>query len=173
VKVFVLTEGGDKKGFGHITRCISFCHAFRERKIAPTLIVNGNNKIKRLLERNNFYLFNWLNEKEKLFKLIKGADSVIVDSYLAGPEFYRRISESVKLPVYLDDYKRIGYPSGVVVNGSIYAKALRYPKNKKVIYLLGSKNIPLRKEFWQVAEKKISRKVKNVLITFGAMQGIA
>ena len=170
MKVFILTEGGGKKGFGHITRCISLYQAFRERKIASTLIVNGDNKIRSLLKGNKFYFFNWLTEKERLFKLVKGADSVVVDSYLARPEFYKRISELVKLPVYLDDYKKIGYPSGVVVNGSVYAKALRYPKNKKVIYLLGSKFIPLRKEFWQVAGKKINREIKNVLVTFGGME---
>ena len=38
-KVFILTEGGENKGFGHITRCTSLYQAFEEKGIIPEFIV--------------------------------------------------------------------------------------------------------------------------------------
>jgi len=64
----------------------------------------------------------------------------------------------VKLAVYIDDNKRLDYPKGVVVNGSIHAKELNYSKKNGVKYLLGPKYIPLRKDFWEVPEKEIKEK---------------
>ena len=69
----------------------------------------------------------------------------------------------------IDDYNRIDYPKGIVVNPSICGDKLDYLRKSDTIYLLGKDYIILRKEFWNVPEKKISKKIKNVLITFGGM----
>jgi spore coat polysaccharide biosynthesis predicted glycosyltransferase SpsG len=44
---------------------------------------------------------------------------------------------------------------------------LNYPQKDKQIYLLGTKYIPLRKEFWDVPEKEIKKELKSIMITFG------
>ena len=62
--------------------------------------------------------------------------------------------------VYIDDNKRLDYPKGIVVNGSIYAEELNYPHKNGPTYLLGIKYAPLRKEFWEVPEKKIKKRLK-------------
>ena len=73
----------------------------------------------------------------------------------------------MKIPVYIDDSKRLNYPKGIVVNSSIYAEELSYPQNDGITYLLGAKYTPLRKEFWEVSKKKIKKEVKSVMVTFG------
>ena len=120
-----------------------------------------------MLSDKNHKIFNWIEQKEYLFDYIKNADIVIIDSYLANKDFFNRISDIVNVPVYLDDNKRINYPKGIVVNGAIYAKELDYPPNNGITYLLGTKYTPLRKEFWDVPEKKIKKKVESVMVTFG------
>ena len=167
MKAFIITEGGRNIGFGHITRCISLYQAFEIRELLPELIVNGDDSVKSLLKDKNYQIFNWLEEKERLFKLVKNADIAIVDSYLADISFYEKLSGSVKLTLYMDDADRLDYPRGVVVNGSIYAEGLDYVKKKGVTYLLGTKYTPLRKEFWDVQEKKIKETIESVMITFG------
>lgn len=167
MKVFIITEGSKNTGFGHITRCLSLYQAFKEGGILPELIINGDNNIEYLLKGVNYQIFNWLDEKSKLFEMVKDADVAIIDSYLADISVYNTLSELVKLSVYIDDNKRLSYPKGIVVNGSIYAEELNYPHTNGVAYLLGTKYTPLRKEFWEVPEKKIKEKIEGIMITFG------
>ena len=167
--VYILTEGSKKVGFGHITRCISLYQAFEERKIIPKLLVNGDSNVRIFLKGLNYQIFDWLKEKNETYKLLEKTDIVIIDSYLADLNFYKKISKIVKTPVYIDDNKRLDYPSGIVVNGAIYAEELNYPQEEGITYLLGNKFLPLRKEFWYVPKKVINEKIKNILITFGGI----
>ncbi len=163
----IVTEGGSSIGSGHITRCLSLYQAFEERGITPKFIINGDETIKDLVKNTNYNIFNWLNNESEILKKVKNADIVIIDSYLAPIEFYEKVSKIVKLPVYLDDNKRLDYPKGIIVNGNIHAEDLNYPEKEGVKYLLGIKYTPLRKEFWEVPEKKIREKVESIMITFG------
>ena len=167
MKVFIITEGGKNIGFGHVTRCLSLYQAFEERGIKPKFIVNGNNDIEYLLRKVNYQIFNWLDERNKLFTILKDADIIIIDSYLADISLYNILSNLVKLTVYIDDNKRLDYPKGIVLNGNIHAETLNYPKKDGITYLLGTKYTPLRKEFWEIPEKNIKEKIETIMVTFG------
>ncbi len=167
MKVTIITEGGKKTGFGHVTRCLSLYQAFEEKGIQPVLIVNGDETVKSQLINLNYEIFNWLDDKEKLFNLVKNTDIAIVDSYLVDISIYKKIAASVKIPVYIDDTIRLDYPRGIVVNGTIYAEKFAYPKKKDITYILGSQYVFLRKEFWDVPEKDIRESIQTVMVTFG------
>jgi len=154
-------------GFGHITRCTSLYEAFASEKIVPFFIVNGDESVHPLLHGKRHEIFDWINDKEKLFKLIKNADIVIIDSYMADYKLYEDISRVVQVPVYIDDNKRLDYPPGVVVNGNIYAKYMDYPVTAGVEYLLGTEYIMLRREFLDVGGKKIGKDLEKIMVTFG------
>jgi spore coat polysaccharide biosynthesis predicted glycosyltransferase SpsG len=113
-------------------------------------------------------------------EIVKNSDVVVIDSYLAPKSLYDNISNILSLkpnPYHLshnpllmiDDYKRINYPKGIVVNPSIYGDKLDYPKNDQVEYFLGKDYIILRKEFWDIPEKRINKDVKDILITLGGI----
>lgn len=167
MNILILTEGGKNIGFGHITRCIALYQAFKEKGITAEIVINGDETVKDLFKDVNYCIFNWLIEKGKTFKMINGADIVILDSYLADSDLYKKLPSIVKIPVYIDDNNRVKYPSGIVVNGNIAAEDLCYSKKNGVIYLLGSKYTPLRKIFWNMPEKKIKKKIRSIMITFG------
>ncbi len=167
MKVFLLTEGGSGLGLGHIMRCIAMNDSFKEFNIEPTLLINGNTSIKDIVKKRKYRFFDWLKQRNKTFDLLRGTDVVIIDSYLADSSFYKSIAKLIPVPVYFDDNKRITYPPGVVINGAAFSNRMGYPENKNIKYLLGLSYVPLRKEFWDVPEKKVSRVVRNVLITFG------
>ncbi len=169
VRPLILTEGGGKKGFGHIARCISLSDAFKEKRILPKLVLNAEDDFKGLLKDKNCQIFDWLKDNDKLFKIAASAEIIVIDSYLADSSFYERISRLVKIPVYIDDTRRLDYPKGIVVNGLIYAEKIKYPKNRKNMYLLGSKFVSLRKEFWDIPERIPNNEIKNILITFGGI----
>lgn len=167
MKIFILTEGNQCAGFGHITRCTSLYQAFEAKGFQPELIVDGDDTIKWLLTDKKYEVFNWRTEHERLFNFIADADILIVDSYLAKYELYWKLSEVVKTPVYIDDNLRIDYPKGIVVNGTVFAEKFNYPDRNGVVYLLGSRYAMLRKEFWDVTEKKLKESSDTVMITLG------
>ncbi len=167
MKVLIVTEGGKNIGFGHITRCVSLCQAFAEKGITAEFVINGDDTVVDLLKNEEYLLFDWIKNKNKLLEIAKGVEIIIVDSYQADISFYNDISKLVKIPVYIDDTKRLDYPKGIVINGSICAEELAYPGKEGTVYLLGHKYISLRKEFWKVSEKYINKNISSVLITFG------
>ncbi|UOD35081.1 UDP-2,4-diacetamido-2,4,6-trideoxy-beta-L-altropyranose hydrolase [Deferribacteraceae bacterium V6Fe1] len=167
MKAFIITEAGKNIGFGHFMRMIAIYQAFETKNIKPKFIINGDESVEEYVKETEYEIFNWIDNQEKLFDMIKDADIAIIDSYLADVTLYEKISKLVKLPVYYDDNNRIEYPSGVVVNGNIHAKDLDYPKRDDITYLLGLEYLPLRKEFWEVPEKKIKDNVESIMITFG------
>jgi len=169
MKALILTEAGKRIGFGHLSRCIGLYQGLKEKKIDTEIIVNADSSVNYLLKGINHKRINWLKNREPIFKKLKGIDIVIIDSYLADLDFYKKVSEIVKIPVYIDDYKRLDYPKGIVISPSIYGDKLNYPKKDGIKYLLGKDYIILRKEFWKVPKKKINKNIKNVLITFGGM----
>jgi UDP-2,4-diacetamido-2,4,6-trideoxy-beta-L-altropyranose hydrolase len=167
MKVLILTEAGKSIGFGHLTRCIGLYQGFKEKGVDVEIVVNADSSVDFLLKGIKYKKFDWLRKMEDIFKSLRKVDIVIIDSYLADLDFYKKVSEIVKIPVYIDDYKRLDYPKGIVINPSIYGDRLNYPKKEGVMYLLGKQYIILRKEFWNVPKKKINKHIKNVLITFG------
>lgn len=167
MKVAILTEGGRDIGFGHITRCSALCQAFKEKGIAPKLIVNAREDIGRIADGIDYSCFDWLKEDAGLNKEAGCSDIIIIDSYLARRPLYAKISEMAGVAVYLDDMNRLEYPKGVVVNGSFYGEDLNYSKRPDVEYLLGVRYAILRKEFWEVPEKEIGKDLKSVMVTFG------
>lgn len=167
MKVLIITEGSSKIGFGHITRCTSLYQSFQEKGSTVHFIVNGDSKIELLLKDMEYKIFNWLEDQEKLFDLLNDYDIVVIDSYLADKDFYDAISQSVPLAAYIDDNKRINYPKGIVINGSILAEKLYYPQTNGVDYWLGSQYIPLRHEFWKVAGKEVNPVIRSIMVTFG------
>lgn len=167
MKVLIITEGSSKIGFGHITRCTALYQSFKEKESTVHFIVNGDSKIELLLKDTEYEIFNWLEYSDKLFDLLNSYDIVVIDSYLAGEDFFNVISESVPLAAYIDDNKRINYPKGIVINGSILAEKLNYPPTNVVDYLLGSQYIPLRHEFWKVTKKEVNPIIQSIMVTFG------
>lgn len=167
MKIIIITEGSSKIGFGHVTRCLSLYHAFKEKGLNVEFIVNGDSSIESLLTHTEHNIFNWLEDSFKLLQSLNSSAIVIIDSYLADEALYRRISESVALSVYIDDNQRINYPRGAVINGSIHAEKLNYPLSDETDYLLGSRYMPLRRPFWSVGEKNIANALQNVMVTFG------
>jgi len=167
MKLAVLTEGGRDRGFGHITRCLSFYEGFKEKGFEATLIVNGDNSVRDLIKGKRHRIFNWLKGRAELFEMIGEADVALVDSYLADRKLYEEVSGMVHCAVYFDDTQRLDYPEGIVINGAIRAEKRRYPKREGVTYLLGIDYTPLRKEFSEVPKREIRKKVNTMMITFG------
>lgn len=167
MKVFIVTEGLQSTGYGHLTRCLALYQAFEEIGIQSTFIALCDDEGKRYLGDINLEAYNWHEKRDKILEQIKGSEITIIDSYLASKKIYSQISECVEIAAYIDDYIRIDYPKGIIINGTINAENLPYKIKPNQRYLLGLDYILLRKEFWDIQNIKRNGKIHDVLITFG------
>lgn len=167
VKIF--TEGGGKVGLGHISRCTALYDEAERQGIPVKLFIlntgfedNKNN----ILKSRKCSFVNW-QDSEYLLSNVKKNDLCIVDSYLAPIEIYELIARQARKALYIDDYGRLVYPQGIVVNPSLSAEGIEYMQKQNVEYLLGEQYIILRTPFLEKKKKKFNKRVEQVLITMG------
>lgn len=164
--IAILTEGDNRVGFGHVTRCLALYDAFEKCGHRPTLVIDGDSTVLSLIKNKRYVLFAWLANRQKTLRTIDNAAIIVIDSYAAELSFYKLLSQD-SVHVYLDDFSGTEYPRGIVVNGNISARRVHYPDQKDMRYLLGHQYIILRRAFWKVAEKETKDTIDTILITFG------
>lgn len=160
--VTIFTECGREYGYGHLMRCLAIAQGFKVAGIDSVFYIRGDAEPENILNEFKWSCLEWLENTPDVKDRI-----VIVDSYHADEAFCTKLYNKAGKVLFIDDYNRIPYPGGFVLNSVIGAKEIGYSKNNKITYLLGPKYHPLRREFWDVPEKVINRKVKKILITFG------
>jgi len=164
--VVFFTEGGGRIGFGHLSRCQSLADAFREAGVEPVFVVKGGREVSNFLD-GEVLLRDWIGDSEIFKKFLSGAEFVVIDSYLATLKHYRMASRTAKC-IFVDDFGRLEYPApAFVLNGSVSAGKVNYPKKEGLNYFLGPKFMPLRRPFWKVGKKTIRAKIRKMLLTFG------
>lgn len=166
-RAYIFTEGGRNIGYGHITRCSSLYEALKAKGVKPRFIIKGNNVSRAALKGKDFRLIDWIGNPGIIGRLVGPDTAVIVDSYLAPKRVYETISAKTRRCAFIDDNIRIAYPRGIVVNGTIGAENFKYPRTKGVRYLLGTRYMPLRKDFWKNASAVVRNDIRNALFTFG------
>lgn len=169
MKVCIFTECHKSTGRGHLTRCLSLAEEFSSRNIEPSFYLDnkGNETINQV--DNRIIPLLWLTD----FSLFKGetdgADIIIIDSYLADEKYYQLASATSTISVYFDDYSRIQYPKGVIINGSPGATEKLYSvRSKKTSLLIGPLFQVVKPVFQKISKRNYKPVIKNVLITIGA-----
>jgi len=166
MKVKILTEGGNGIGLGHISRCVSLYDEVLSRGIDAEFIVYGDIEGTEILKDKNILNANWLNI-EYLRENITKEDYVIVDSYKADKEIYNIIAQISKKSLYIDDFGRLDYPKGIILNPSLDSRHINYSNTSKNILLVGPKYVIIRSSFIGIERKHIQKEVKRVLVVMG------
>lgn len=175
MKTLIFTEFGSVSGNGHITRCLSFCPELISKGASPVLVIKTDRPGEAAaMETNNIEglaveEFDWHDIKKLKDFAATFADglNVIADSYKAGLDIYAYLCEASDNQIFLDDYNRIDYPGGHVLNGAVSAAKIPYAGGRGVNYLLGPSYQPIRREFVNSSPVKIKEKVSKILITSG------
>lgn len=156
LKSIILTESLSRGGFGHLSRCLAISQAFQVSGINTDIIVKKDIDIELSEEFSFFQEYDWIGNFSFFLDRLLSYDIVVIDSYSASLEIYKEISSNHNLPVFIDDDIRMIYPRGVIVNGSIGAKAEWYSHQNDLPKLIGVKYMPLRSEFWEdMGEKDV------------------
>ena len=162
-KVVIFTEGSKEIGFGHLTRCLSLAQALKRVGLKAEFYLGGDTIAQEFLKREGFEVERF-PRLEDIENIPKGWGA-FVDSYLAGEAFYKEVSERFERKVYLDDFFRLDYPEGAILN---YVPALEVPpiyKNRELLW--GERYHLIRYPFWEVPEKVIRKEVSKIMVTFG------
>lgn len=107
--------------------------------------------------------FKWVTKYLK-----KDPPSILsVDSYDVASVHLKVLKKFAGVQVVIDDLAKIRFPSDIIVNGNIYAPAMKYKTFGKSLLLLGTRYTLLRPVFREVRKKPIRKHVRNVLIVMG------
>jgi len=172
INVLILTEGGAKIGYGHMSRCLALSQAFNETRpeVDVKFIVRADKRAKAFLKSNNvnFVSLDWVKRLDKIQELIGKETIIIVDSYQAPQIFYKRL-RMFKYKPYLaaiDDCNRIRYEADAIINFSVRDRYdIGYKKSNSIKYLVGNEYLVFRKEFYKKPGKRINKKIRNILIS--------
>ncbi|MCK9225849.1 MAG: hypothetical protein M0Q02_12300 [Candidatus Muirbacterium halophilum] len=167
MKILILTEASQKKGLGHVIRCMSVYNEAVANSIDVTLIVNSDSCIKSFINVQNGVVQNWLLNESVFRNIIKNYDCVVIDSYDISDSFCNILSETCKIPVFIDYIQKRVYFRGIVVDASVEPLKYNYSQNKKVKYLKGFDFVLLRDEFKPINRRVIKENITDILISLG------
>lgn len=147
LKVAFFTEAGSTRGMGHLMRCYAIYEYFKKNNHTVKFFLDSDVNYNYKFEKINY--FTWCN-----FFIDQKYDIIFIDSYLADIKVYEMISAEANIAVFIDDYARLNYPKGTILNFA--PKAMDFFKNKLPyhIYLLGLKYLPLRKQLNDIKTNK-------------------
>jgi len=149
-RIAFYTEAGISRGMGHLVRTYCIAKKFKILGFDVTFFLDSDINFDDKFEGINY--FKWQN-----LSISAHYDVIFIDSYEANIEHYQLITKNCQTPVYIDDYKRLNYPIGTILNFSPDANEAFYKhKSKLNNYLLGLQYIPIRDEFLglQVTKQK-------------------
>lgn len=153
MKIAFFTEAGSEKGMGHLIRCQTIANEFEQNNIEINFFLDSD--INYDYKFKNLTYFKW----EELNINIH-YDVIFIDSYEATEAIYNNLQKKTNLGIYIDDYERINYPKGTIVNFAPDSKELFFKnRNKDSEYLLGLDYIPIRKEFLKYKNLKKEKKL--------------
>jgi UDP-2,4-diacetamido-2,4,6-trideoxy-beta-L-altropyranose hydrolase len=151
------TEAGYSRGMGHLIRSFAISEKFKSLGAKTSFFLDSN-----IFFYSNFKgitYFDWGN-----FDLSDDYDIIFIDSYEADISIYQKIANVCKIAVYVDDFRRLSYPEGVILNFAPDADELFYKdKEEKHFYLLGLEYLPIRGDFLN----EIIAKKEQIFIMLG------
>jgi spore coat polysaccharide biosynthesis predicted glycosyltransferase SpsG len=162
-KTLILTEAGKNIGLGHYTRCSAICDAFETNGDEVFLMVFLNDFS---IANNKIIKANWLQNLQHTLAY-KECDTVVVDSYLAQEDVYKKLHKIFKKLIVIDDYNRLQYPATALINPNVFFNDIEYT-NQKIKCIGGKDYVILRKEFRQLPKEAfIKKEIEEILITVG------
>lgn len=168
MNVLIITEGGRRYGFGHVSRCKSIAEAFIDAGVTLKMVINGDQSIEKYVKQIEAQIFDWTKKTKDLLELVKQNHIVLIDSLNINENLYREISILAKKLVVIDDIGLRRYNHNeLVLNWLVLSERSSTNNAGEGKFLYGSKYVPLAKEYLDIPLKKISNKIKIVAITMG------
>lgn len=175
MRALLRVDAGTGIGLGHLTRCLALARALGER--GGECFVLSAREVEARVRGQGLGFCEMgraapgsdgdLAETMRLAKELDCA-TVIVDSYQTDAAYLAQLRAQGLFVVMIDDPAAFAFPCQMVVNGSLYADRQRYVSaTGDTEFLLGTRYILLRPEFWNVSPAPLRERVENVLVLLG------
>ncbi|TGK09958.1 glycosyl transferase family 28 [Leptospira fletcheri] len=170
-----LTEGTSQTGYGHLARVKALYQAAESLRLECLFVCDSDRGGASYLEGINSAICDWkVSIPGKVADFLKRTNIIIFDSYLADREVFSRVKSISNIGAklaYIDDFARLNYPDGIIINYSIGSDLELYQgQSGKKSYLLGPKYALLSQEYWENSSSyECSKEIQNILLTFGGV----
>ncbi|PHR53310.1 MAG: hypothetical protein COA44_15605 [Arcobacter sp.] len=134
------TEAGLQRGMGHLVRSYTLYRKALSLGLRAKFYLDSDINYDYKFQNLHYFSFD-------SFELHERYNIIFIDSYIASIKTYEKIAKNSTLAVYIDDYARLDYPHGLIINFAPDAKKLFFQEEKKKYnYLLGLSYLVLREE---------------------------
>lgn len=169
MNALIITEGSAKSGQGHLTRCLAFSQYLASRGHQTIWLIDGDEVARNFIDNNRLQgaVGNW-HDLEFIDSYAKQKDLVVVDSYHADASIYDWLSKRFEKCLWIDDYARLEYPRGFVLNPNPLVTQMSLQNGNAGVNLLSGFSFQfLRSEFSVGNSKSISKNIQRILIVMG------
>lgn len=173
--LYIRTDMNSMIATGHLMRCLAIADAVKSLGEDVAFIL-ADDQAMELLEEHGYQTIimntQWDNmdsELPVLKQLIEKCtiEKILIDSYQVTEKYLKILSAMVQT-YYIDDLNAFFYPVNNIICYANYWEKFKYAERyQKTGLFLGTKYVPLRKEFCECGKKDISIRVKNLLLLSG------
>ena len=172
------TDSNEEIATGHVMRCMTVARQLILKNETVTFITSDHNSDVFLEGKNWGHTVldtDWRDMESELKKYNEMFDKcdkknvIIVDSYMATPEYLKGLKKWFKVIYFDDEYKNI-YDIHMVINYNIFYSVYNYERDYEKLntkLLLGVDYIPLREEFRNVIKSTPKSDKRNIMIIVG------
>ena len=174
--IYIRTDANEQIATGHVMRCLSIADAAADIGEDTTFILSDESGVELIKTRGYRYVVinsSWDDmdsEIDVLSEIIRAnnIEKLLIDSYSVTYNYLSAINCLTKV-YYIDDLDAFEYPvSCLICYSSIQERQGYKEKYNDIELLLGSKYIPLRREFQNIPLKILGGNAKSrLLITTG------
>ena len=184
--LFVRADATTQIGTGHVMRCIALGQAWQEKGGQVIFLSHCDSQaLQNRITDEGFDLIPIENlhphpdDLEKtletlhryaLCSLPSAPTWLALDGYHFAPDYQKEIKAGGYKLLVIDDMAHLDhYYADIVINQNIHAETLNYPCEPYTRFLLGTKYVLLRREFWPWRDwhRQIPEKARKILVTMG------
>ena len=164
MQALILTEAGRGRGNGHVSRCTGLLEAFRQSGHEVQMWVDSDQPLP-----DGIAVGDWKRDLDRFLPAGAPRNLVtVVDSYEADRTLLETIAARSLRCCFFDDFARLDYPDGILVNAAVDADLLYPTRRDGVRYLMGPRYAVLRKAFWRKHPYRIRNHIGAVLVALGS-----
>ena len=171
VRCAFVTHGGAEIGLGHVRRCLALARSLASLGAEAMFILGMDEAVAESVARAGFRVarVNWEADLAVAVAALRetNPDTVVVDSYLATPEFLRLLRAVAAQVVAVDDLADRDLPVDVVVNGGVAATDLRYGFAGGRLLLVGPQYALIDSAYGAAPARRQLARIERVLVTLG------
>ena len=164
MQALILTEAGRGRGNGHVSRCTGLLEAFAQAGVEAQMFVDSDQPLP-----DGIAAGDWKRDLDRFLPAGASRNLVtVVDSYEADRTLLESIAARSRSCCFFDDFARLDYPDGILVNAAVDADLLYPTRRDGVRYLTGPRYAVLRKAFWEKRPYQVRERIEHVIVSLGS-----